>query len=245
MWTKTRLGVALLVAALGSVASAGTILYAETNTSVPPDSGLDLGWQSAVGNSFVELDLDSAPFRVDTLTASGVTIDVGLEDAFGGTSPNATAFYGGYGAGGGTYGTVFGGALLNRDTSGVVRPTMTFSFSSPVTGFGAWIFDDGLEYGTHSITATEVGGATTTSPLIDAGNGRAFFVEGFLGVTSTVGLTRVAITVHGARFGGFMEIDHLQIADVAQPVPLPPAAWMGLAMLGLLGLGRRMRRRHE
>lgn len=219
--------------------NAATVFFVESNSYNTVDTTRDQAFQSAVGNQFFELDLDelvNATF-VDTLSANGITIDVGLGNPSDGF---AQVFTGNYPAGGGTYGTVFNSALLNASDSGTTSEQMTFQFSTPVSGFGAWIFDDlgpnSPETG-FTMTVTETGGASTTSSLLSGNNAGSFFVEGFLAATSDVGIESVIITTTNSN--DFFEVDHLQVASF-NPVPLPAAAWLfGSGLLGLIGMARR------
>lgn len=230
-----------------SHAFAGVIFFVEPNAYPVVNPNRDLGWQAAVGGNFVELDLDGIPNRtdVDTLQAGNITLDVGLFDAVNGVSSTAEIFHGAYQLGGGSYGTVHAGAFVNLDPRNRPYDEITFSFSTPVQGFGAWIFDDGFEAATHQLIATEVGGFSTTSAILNGNNGIDFFVEGFLGVTSDVGLTDVSLRVLNPRFGGFFEVDHLQIAELtAIPEPASMALWLfsGLVASGFARVRRRATR---
>jgi hypothetical protein len=139
------------------------------------------------------------------------------------------------------YGTVHANALLNRDAFGAVAPTIAFTFSKPVTGFGAWLFDNNrASLESMVMTVEEVGGSVAQSSLLESGNPDVHFVEGFLGVTSDVGLTSVAFSLIDGAAGGlstkFMEIDHVQ---VAAPMPAPGAVLLGSLGAGLVGWWRR------
>lgn len=167
----------------------------------------DLAWQSVVG-SFTEFDLNGFANGqlVQSLSAGPTTITVGPAPA------GQEIFWGGFGGGGGVYGTISGGALLNR-SGGVGTPTLTFSFSQPVAGFGLWIFDDGFCCpNSFTMTVIEVGGGVATSGILDASpGGTAHTVEGFLGATSAVGITSVTII----PLAGVFEVDHLQVGGPA------------------------------
>lgn len=216
---------------------AAVVFYVEPNVGGTVDSTRDLGFQAAVGNSFVELDLDglSNGAPVDTLPAGGVTIDVGLANPAAST---VEAFAGSYSSGGGSYGTVSGSALLNRSTGVTSAGDMVFDFSSAIGGFGAWIFDDtgptSPETG-YTMTVTETNGAMNTSGLLSAGNAGSFFVEGFLAATSDVGIQSVTISTNNS--GDFFEVDHLQVATSI--VPVPAAVWLFGSALAGLGWMRR------
>ena len=171
------------------------------------DPNGDLAWQGAVG-PFTEFDLEN--FACDSiqqsLTDGSTTITIG---------PGATGqriFCGGYAGGGGVVGTVQGGALLNQDGSGTKTANLTFTFDQPVKGFGLWVFDDtGASADSVTMTVTEVGGAMTTSDVLDSDPGvGSHAVEGFIGVTSSVGITTV--TIDPAN-NVFFEVDHIQVGE--------------------------------
>ena len=109
-------------------------------------------------------------------------------DGINGHAPEASIFNS-VDYNGGEFGTVSGGALLNVDASSSSHSEMLFSFSIPIRGFGAWIFDDTAgDDQIFRLRVTEVGGVEYVSPLLNSSNGPAsVFVEGFLGVSSDVG----------------------------------------------------------
>jgi hypothetical protein len=212
------------------------------------DSG-DVAWQTAVAGNFIEFDLEnfSSGQTIDKLTAGSLEIDLGLGAGLTRNYDMARIFAGAYGGGaGGVPGTVSGNALLNyRAGAGSAADTsMIFEFSTPVSGFGAWIFDNTVASAdAFRMTVMEVGGGTTNSPILDANYGStAHTVEGWLGVTSALGITSVAIEVggwDGSSQGSFtphlaaFEVDHVQV------VPAPSAVLLGVAGLGVISLFRR------
>ena len=177
------------------------------------------------GSNRFELDIDAYPDRsaVDVLTAGPVVIEVGL-GGIRGEQPGALVFHGAFSSGGGTYGTVYGGALISLyDGWGneYAHSQITFEFSEPVFGFGAWIFDDaGRTSQSFQLLARLADGTLVTSPILESGNGDAHRVEGFLGVTSAFGIQSVAIEVID-EFGRAVvfETDHLQVSPL-QCTPL-------------------------
>lgn len=129
---------------------------------------------------------------------------------------------------------VEGNVLLNRDEFGVGHDAMFLDFSAPILGFGTWVFDNNVG-SAESFTLTH---NMMTSSVIDNGGGIEHTVDGFLGVTDPLGITRVRIDKIG--LGAFFELDHMQIA--VAPVPIPAALPLfagGLGLLGLLGWRRK------
>lgn len=230
-----------VIAALCSVAQSNPSFYVAPNTYPSWSSTLDVSWQTAVG-SFFEHDLDaySNGNDVDKLTMGPVLVDVGL-GGLGGTASTAEIFAGSWGGSsqGSVYGTVYRDALLNRDASGATHSEITFQFSIPAVGFGAWVYDNcsGTSESFEMIV-TEVGGSTFTSTSLESGNGTGHFVEGWLGATSTVGIASVSyrvIDTTGNPVARSFEMDHLQLT----PVPVPGAILLGMLGLGAAGLKLR------
>jgi len=227
----------MALAVLTTPVWADPTFYVAPNSYPGWSSTLDVPWQTAVG-SFWEADLDNYAngFDLDSLVMGPITVDVGL----GGAASTAEIYAGSW-SGGAVYGTVFDKALLNRGATGGPHGEITFQFSTPVAGFGAWLFDNNQGSSeSFDMIVTEVGGSTFTSSALESGNGNSHFVEGWLGATSAVGITevsyRVLVTGGGPAAGKFFEIDHLQVS----PVPVPGAVLLGL--LGLSAAGWRLRR---
>lgn len=201
-----------------------------------------LAWQTAVGY-FVEQDLDSCSngFDLDAITIGSISIDVGL-GGLGGPASTAEIFNGSWGgtSNGSVYGIVYGRALLNRDSSGATHSEITFQFSTPAVGVGAWVYDNcGSTSESFQMIVTEVGGSTFTSTRLESGNGVGHFVEGWLGATSPLGIGsvsyRVIDTATGDPVARSFEMDHLQYS----PVPVPGAVLLGILGLSVAGVKLR------
>jgi len=235
---KTVFAAALVLGVIVPAASADITFFVAPNSAPATSSTLDVPWQTAVGNNFIEFDLDGFANHadVDKLFAGSLTIDVGL-GGLGGTAGTAEIFKGSFGGGGGVYGTVWNRAFLNRDASNVIHSEITFIFSSPVEGAGMWVFDNNKNTGeSFELIATDADGLITSS-VLESGNGLPHFVEGWLAATSDKGITSLSIRVvdeiTGDPVARYFEIDHLQV------VPAPGAVLLGIMGLGLVGWVRR------
>ena len=99
-------------------------------------------------------------------------------------------------------------------------PQMEFVFAEPVRGFGTWVFDDSKDTQQHFfIQAWNSHGESAISPDLDNPDSRKFlyhWVEGFIGVSSPDGLTRVVITqVIDSGLGRCaFEVDNVQVAPL-------------------------------
>ena len=169
----TPVGIAIAgVLVIATPVAAGPTIFVAPNSWSSVDPTLDVPWQAAVGGNFTEYDLDAyADYSdVDAFTAGPITVDVGL-GGVNGVASTAEIFQGSYGGGGGSYGTVAGGAFLNRNSSGGEHSQITFGFSQPVRGFGLWVFDNSVgSADSFRMTLTESGGATATSGILESGN---------------------------------------------------------------------------
>lgn len=174
----------LMIVGIASIAAGGPVFYVAPNTYGSPSSTLDVPWQAAVGNSFMEFDLDGYDnaFNLDQISQGGLTINVGL-GGLNGAATTADIFAGGWGEGanGSFYGTVYNNGLLNRDAADSAHGDITFAFSTPVRGFGVWVFDN-TEGSAESfqMTVKEVGGGVWNSSILESGNGTLHYVEGWL-----------------------------------------------------------------
>jgi len=231
--------VSIVILGLVSAADADPTFFVNPNPYPSVNPTLDSIWQTAVGNNFIELDLNEFTngSDIDSLTAGSIGIDLGL-GGLNGSADTAEIFWGSYGgSAGGSYGTVSGGALLNRDASGGVHSQITFSFSEPVSGFGLWVFDNASSYlNSFNMIVTNSNGDSFTSNILESNNSTAHFVEGFIGATWSDGIKTVSIEVldgNGDPVLNYFEVDHLQI------VPAPGAVVLGMIGLGLVGWFRR------
>ena len=241
--------VTLLALCAATTASAAPVFFVSPNSYPGSGTTNDLAWQASVG-PYIEWDFDSsvpgwALTHVDDAGAVYVNTTLG---GLGGESGNPHIYAGSWGgaSAGSVYGTVYDTALINHDGLGAIHGDMVFQFTLPNAGIGAWLYDDLIESGeSFVLEVTEAGGAVYTSPVLESGNGNTKFVEGFLGVTSTVGITEarfrvVDATTHEPVLRSF-ELDHLQIGDLVTPVPAPDAILLGSLGVGLVGY---LRRRH-
>ena len=216
------------------------------DSTPPPSLTNDLGWQAAVG-MFSEIDFTSFADgeTVSSFTVGGVTVTPTLPNVGGGASP--LAFAGQFAAAGGQYGTVFDRTLYTCSTSDCfIRDTrdheITFTFSEPVFGFGAWISDD-LLFQPDSF-AMRANGAT--SGVVDANPGEnPWIIDGFLGVVDPEGISSLTIFNTGPSSLTFrlFEVDHIQVStNFPSEVPAPATTWLLVMGLSVLGAARARRR---
>ncbi len=193
----------------------------------------DLAWESAVANVFVEEDLEPfpAPGTLTQFAAGPVTVNVGLggrRNGGTGTFVGAEMFNSTFGFAQAS-GTVWHHALLNR-SPGAIYSRMTFDFSRPVEGFGAWVFDDwGSVDQTFTLFVVDADGIQYTSTVLATTgqtSGSSNGVEGFLGATSPVGIVHASIisSSGGVELAAdFFEVDHLHIGRIVNRAPLANA----------------------
>jgi hypothetical protein len=193
-------------------------------------------WANAVGSIYSVFDFESLQngALVDDLQAGSIRVDVGL-GGLNGTAPTAEIFYSSlFPQYGGAQGTVFSNSLLNRDSSSLEHSRIVFEFSVPVHGVGLWVFDDlstriNNGFVLHAVDATNT---VTVSPVLDSGNGTTWAVDGFLGVVSPAGITRIEIEQLDLATGlpsidDYFEIDTLQIGTAIPSVRSYGAGWPG------------------
>jgi len=237
--------VVLLTAGVASVTSAAPSFFVAPSAYPGSAATNDIAWQTAVG-PFSEFDFDNLPvgWRLVEINAGSVTVFARL-GGLGGESGTPEVFPGTWDgpASGAVHGTVDQLAVLNRFST-TIHGDIVFFFDSPNAGIGAWLFDEGGSTAESFILqVTETGGGVFTSPVLESGNGTARFVEGFLGVTSTVGIMearfRVVDAVTGSPVLRPYALDHLQIGRPVPPIPAPGA----IALCGLgIGLVSYLRR---
>jgi hypothetical protein len=240
--------VVFLTAAAATVASAAPSFFVAPNAYPGSTTTNDTAWQRAVG-PFSEFDFDNLPagWRLVEINTGSVTVFARL-GGLGGESGTPEVLPGTWGgpANGAVYGTVDQLAVLNRFGATIHGDTVFF-FDSPGAGIGAWLFDEGGSTAeSFVLQVTEAGGSVFTSPVLESGNGTTRFVEGFLGVTSTVGITearfRVVDGVTGLPVLRPYALDHLQIGRPVAPIPAPGALALGSLGMGLVAY---LRRRHS
>ena len=239
MKIKTLLFTVLYMLSMGGLAIAQPVFYVESSDYnggsrlVDPDD--DLAFQSAIGNAFTEFDFESLTNGVyyDSVTVGSTTVD------FKGSGETETYEVA-------SLNWEFGGAVSGTGTftsKGLVAGTsyVTFEFSEAIRGFGTWVFNDSATDNTYSISAVETGGSSySASSDLDAGNGTNFMVEGFIGVSSSVGLTSVTLTRIGS--GASWEFDHMQVGTPISAVP-EPSSYAFIGGFWALGLAITRRRR--
>ncbi len=240
-----RMAVFLIVVGAATSTLAAPTFFVAPNAYPVSGPSNDLAWQAAVG-SFEEVDFDtvSVGSHLMSIISPQVSIDTTLGGPDGG---NPEAFAGSWGgaAAGSVYGTVFGTALLNRDYSGAIHSDFVFTFSAPVTGVGAWLYDNNVNTPESMILQiTEAGGAVSTSGVLESGNAAAHFVEGFVGATSTLGIVEARFSVvdaQGSPAQRYFELDHFQWGEPVPVVPAPGAILLGSIGVSLVGYLRRRR----
>lgn len=240
----------LLATVFSTVAAASSSFYVLPNSYPNWSSTLDVLWQnSVISGTLEETDLESYSNGTDlpSLSMGPITVYVGL-GGVGGTATTAEIFAGEFtNAKGCTDGTVWGKALLNRDASNGIHSEITFTFSSPVKGAGAWVFDDAKRSAeSFQMIVTEVGGKMFMGGPLESGNtlGDLYphFVEGFIGATSKVGITGVSFRVVNSVTlqpiaGKCFELDHLQLIHN----PVPDASMLGAIGVAVIGWLRARR----
>jgi hypothetical protein len=240
-----RATVVLLVVGAASTALAAPTFFVSPNAYPASGSANDLAWQAAVG-SFNEVDFDSLPTGqyLVGITDPYVSITTTLGGPDGGNPETFAGSWGGAAAGS-VYGTVYDVALLNQDQSGAVHSDFVFTFDQPIAGVGAWLYDNNASTAESMILqVTEVGGGVSASSLLESGDGTNHFVEGFLGATSTLGITEARFIVvdgQGNPLQRYFELDHLQWGQPAPVIPAPGAILLGGMGVSLVGYLRRRR----
>lgn len=179
-------------------------------TSNGPNPDGDMAWQTAVDGEFIEEDFEDyllGEYLEYYHLPEGVVGHMSLTSAQAdGLEVHQSNFFVD-----GQPGTVFNQVLLNRSPDGNRGQEMLIEFSSPVYGFGAWIYDDQGSQVSHARLIVD----GVTSPILDANPGEPdHALEGFIGVVDPGGISTVIIDT---ELGGF-ELDHMQIA-LGHPSP--------------------------
>ena len=114
---------------------------------------------------------------------------------------------------------VCGQTLVNSPPGILTRsPQIEFVFEEPVQGFGLWVFDDSDETEQHfHLYAWDVNGELAISPALDNPESQQMnghWVEGFVGVSSPIGIERVVIkqVIDEGLDECAFEVDNLQLA---------------------------------
>ena len=174
----------------------------------------DRAYRAATGAPITEFDFESESDVIDTLDLPDGVIDINLVDAdLNPAAPNATRFVS---AAFDVPDVFFSAAMLNRSAGGIVGSGIEFVFSYPVTGFGAFAFDDDNSSDQQFyVRVFEADGGQFVSPTLDRSN---FAIEGFIGVTSTKGIERIIVQaeeLEDASGPTAFELDHVQIGPPA------------------------------
>ncbi len=116
------------------------------------------------------------------------------------------------------------------------------------SGFTVWEFDTALRAwgGTFDLAGPGGPGQSINvfngNSLVFVGNIPNSTSNTFWGFTSTTGFTKVKL-IAGSAPGVAETYTMDNMVYATQVVPLPPAAWLGLGLLGTIGLVGRLRRR--
>lgn len=183
------------------------------------DPNGDISWQCSNGVILEEFELVAAPYTqlpdyLDVIVGDYVTIDVG-QAGVNGVEACARRFK--YEVlPGSQYGTCFEENLDSEDSSGDLHSQITFEFFDPVPGAGFWVYDGSDDQRDSIRLIVEDGdGLTWISPVLEAGNGFALAVEGFIGVTSSMGIRKAAVEKIDeftlAPKAGAFTVDHIQV----------------------------------
>jgi hypothetical protein len=229
-WQTAGLVGCLMVGLLAATAGGAVTFFVNPDGQMQTaDPNRDLAFQAALTKPFTEFDFAQFGHEYimepSPLFAGGVRVRPNLLDVNGDNAANLAAngnrLIETYPWADSTAapGIIENTVLLNRTYAGgfqdVRGAAIEFTFDQPVEAFGAWMVDDSVEENGFVLKITEVGGAVSTSSLMDSGNSTALAVEGFLGAVSDVGITKAVLeqqTLSGTPSSDdFFYTDHVQI----------------------------------
>ena len=233
----------LAVALLQGSAGAAIVVYSSSDAGAdssalrPNSDAAATSFDVAAGGlgTLSTITFESSPVGAFTslAAASGVTITGAdlhgaqqtirdVPDGF----PESNSIYG--------YNTTAGGSHFLYALGG----TVTFSFSTGVQAFGAYI--SGIQFSNETITFSDGTSQTVTIPGLGANDGGIAFV-GF----TDAGASITSITIHaiGSGWQDFVAIDDVRFVTPASnevPEPATLAIWAALAAMGcVIGKLRR------
>ena len=224
-------GIATLIAAFASPADAGSVTvyenqYAAWNANLVSSTTVDWdnftlaegAYTTLVGTEYAGLTLAEI--------GSGTGMYVGNPDNAG------SAFFGQD-----FFATSGANVLATKTMAGPGSPTgkLEITFTSPIDALGAFFLD--VE-GDHAYTGIQIIDGVT-DPFFSFSSNQGDNSSSFFGVISTDLFSKAVIHMNSSNGGNGVGIDDLEYGVV----PLPSAAWLGLGLLGGLGVIRRIRRR--
>lgn len=132
---------------------------------------------------------------------------------------------------------------------GVHSSLLTFTFETLVTNVG-FLVNDARDLGTGTINVTWADGSSSNLPLATLGSANGNLSNQnlyFVGINNVAGISSISIS--GASNTDGFALDNLIIGNSAglpgaTPIPLPPAAYAGLALTGLVAGRRYLKNRY-